>query len=435
MEELSVFSMLYNCYMFIGTILLVFNSILVHSQSCEELPFILQIQEATNNLCSPSNQNITESEICFIKLNDTSYECACKVNTETILEGISYTFQFTNSCLTNQTIINPCESSCGNGTCSQNGLNTVCICNNGFELANDNCVDIDECTGNISLCEHNCHNTVGSYSCSCRDGYTIRDGIFCEDIDECSTVSPSPCDQICSNILGSYECDCNSGYIIDNTGNCSDINECEDMTHSCREDQLCINQLGGFECVCKKGFGNNRDLQKCLDIDECQYERNFTIWQNLTGLPNICEQLCVNMIGRVECDCTTGYSLDNNNYNCSDIDECSQEICAHNCSNNIASFTCSCMSGYVLDSNQRDCEDINECNITPKVCNQICINKNGSYECECESGFVLATANECIAIDNSLSVAAIIIIGITIVVLITIAVVSIIAIVLAVFVS
>ena len=32
------------------------------------------------------------------------------------------------------------------------------------------CIDLDECTGS-HRCQHNCHNTVGSYSCSCRTGY------------------------------------------------------------------------------------------------------------------------------------------------------------------------------------------------------------------------------------------------------------------------
>lgn len=32
-------------------------------------------------------------------------------------------------------------------------------------------VDIDECETNITRCEQECTNTIGSYSCSCFDGY------------------------------------------------------------------------------------------------------------------------------------------------------------------------------------------------------------------------------------------------------------------------
>ena len=39
---------------------------------------------------------------------------------------------------------------------------------NNFHLT-----DIDECTVNTHACDHICHNTPGSYSCSCRLGYTL----------------------------------------------------------------------------------------------------------------------------------------------------------------------------------------------------------------------------------------------------------------------
>ena len=33
--------------------------------------------------------------------------------------------------------------------------------------------DFDECRAGTSLCEQNCRNTVGSYTCSCGAGYTL----------------------------------------------------------------------------------------------------------------------------------------------------------------------------------------------------------------------------------------------------------------------
>ena len=35
------------------------------------------------------------------------------------------------------------------------------------------CVDIDECEDD-NPCAHNCHNTEGSYYCSCNDSYTLK---------------------------------------------------------------------------------------------------------------------------------------------------------------------------------------------------------------------------------------------------------------------
>lgn len=34
--------------------------------------------------------------------------------------------------------------------------------------------DIDECTDGVGPCEQECANTVGSYTCSCRPGYTLN---------------------------------------------------------------------------------------------------------------------------------------------------------------------------------------------------------------------------------------------------------------------
>ena len=33
--------------------------------------------------------------------------------------------------------------------------------------------DIDECSENRDDCEHVCANNVGSYSCTCQDGYRL----------------------------------------------------------------------------------------------------------------------------------------------------------------------------------------------------------------------------------------------------------------------
>ena len=41
--------------------------------------------------------------------------------------------------------------------------------------------DINECLTNNGSCQHNCHNSDGSYTCSCNDGYLLNsDGHTCE---------------------------------------------------------------------------------------------------------------------------------------------------------------------------------------------------------------------------------------------------------------
>lgn len=49
---------------------------------------------------------------------------------------------------------------------------------NAFELF---CVsDLDECSNGTHMCNNNadCHNTMGSYRCTCKDGFS-GDGFFC----------------------------------------------------------------------------------------------------------------------------------------------------------------------------------------------------------------------------------------------------------------
>ena len=42
-------------------------------------------------------------------------------------------------------------------------------------------VDIDECTEGSDQCTQNCNNTIGSYVCSCDEGFIIDvDGLTCD---------------------------------------------------------------------------------------------------------------------------------------------------------------------------------------------------------------------------------------------------------------
>ena len=57
-------------------------------------------------------------------------------------------------------------------------------------------------------------NTVGSFLCECRVGFTVKVGdVACSDVDECD-VGSDECsiNAICRNTEGSYVCECNVGY-------------------------------------------------------------------------------------------------------------------------------------------------------------------------------------------------------------------------------
>ncbi|CAH3182494.1 unnamed protein product [Porites lobata] len=130
--------------------------------------------------------------------------------------------------------------------------------------------DIDECSTNSHSLDVNamCSNTVGSYACACKAGFT-GDGKTCSDIDECSTNSHS-CDvnAVCSNTVGSYACACKAGYTGDGRM-CNDVDECTSGLHSCHKFASCTNTIGSYRCSCHQYY--NGDGKNCQhSVSECQ---------------------------------------------------------------------------------------------------------------------------------------------------------------------
>ena len=49
-----------------------------------------------------------------------------------------------------------------------------------YHIAGVVVLDVDECDAGISGCNHNCTNTMGSYMCSCDEGYDLdSNGLTC----------------------------------------------------------------------------------------------------------------------------------------------------------------------------------------------------------------------------------------------------------------
>ena len=115
---------------------------------------------------------------------------------------------------------NPCPHVCTNTEGSY-----VCSCHSGYQLGPDRqtcspCQGLSygpQCSLTCS-CLHSasCHHVTG---CVCPLGWR---GQQCqEDVDEC-TETPDVCGegQVCSNTLGSYTCNCRQGYVKDVDGQC-----------------------------------------------------------------------------------------------------------------------------------------------------------------------------------------------------------------------
>ena len=88
------------------------------------------------------------------------------------------------------------------------------------------------------------------------------------------------------------------------------------------------------------------------DIDECAIGYHY------------CSHVCRNVPGSFECQCPSGYILQDT-YTCRDIDECASRSHQCNrlsgalCENTMGSYLCTCPDGYSIDSSGLTC--IGEC--------------------------------------------------------------------------
>uniref|UniRef100_A0A669D9Q5 Sushi domain containing 1 n=1 Tax=Oreochromis niloticus TaxID=8128 RepID=A0A669D9Q5_ORENI len=130
-----------------------------------------------------------------------------------------------------QSLLDVCSTCHANATCDDksDGSGKVCNCKYGF-VGNGRtfCQDKDECQiGSSKICgQHTtCHNTFGSYYCTCLTGYSPsnnmavfipNDGTHCQDIDECRITGQCGEGAQCRNLEGSFDCSCQVGYKIYN---------------------------------------------------------------------------------------------------------------------------------------------------------------------------------------------------------------------------
>nr|XP_037282116.1 fibulin-1-like isoform X2 [Rhipicephalus microplus] len=257
-----------------------------------------------------------------------------------------------------------------------------------------NCVDINECAHNRSLCGryHRCINTVGSYHCesllSCTPGFEPNSqGNQCLDIDECAT-NTHDCreNQTCNNIPGSYSCECPVGFRMNSFRDCEDIDECTRFAgRVCSVNSQCINTPGSYTCDCNPGFKTGYDERTCIDINECQDNSHS------------CDHSCINTWGSYQCICRKGFRLAEDQRTCVDVDECEMwkgrgSLCIGTCVNEPGSYSCTCPEGYVLHNDKRTCQDVDECE-RDDICrgeNEVCLNTRGGYRCnilDCPPGY------------------------------------------------
>uniref|UniRef100_A0A8C2XWU7 EGF-like domain-containing protein n=1 Tax=Capra hircus TaxID=9925 RepID=A0A8C2XWU7_CAPHI len=125
--------------------------------------------------------------------------------------------------------------------CHQRCVNTpgsfYCQCNPGFQLAANNYTCVVSCFSSV-MGQQNWHLLGALFNSM----LLLLSGST--DIDECRTSSYL-CQYQCVNEPGKFSCMCPQGYQVVRGRTCQDINECE-TTNECREDEMCWNYHGGF---------------------------------------------------------------------------------------------------------------------------------------------------------------------------------------------
>ena len=127
-------------------------------------------------------------------------------------------------------------------------------------------IDIDECSEDRDMCEQLCSNTIGSYTCGCRTGYTLAsDRMSCNgrSIDILMIVRPT------QDLVNIMLCLLNHAYI--------DINECDEGTDGCA--QTCTNTIGSYTCSCGAGYRLADDNLGCNGMQSiCMHEKMLNIF-------------------------------------------------------------------------------------------------------------------------------------------------------------
>eukprot|EP00112_Aurelia_sp_Birch-Aquarium-sp1_P021759 Seg593.16 transcript_id=Seg593.16/GoldUCD/mRNA.D3Y31 product=Fibulin-1 protein_id=Seg593.16/GoldUCD/D3Y31 len=161
-------------------------------------------------------------------------------------------------------------------TCVNTPGNYYCRCRAGFYFLESHgiCLDRNECSEKIALCNQRCFNSFGSYRCGCFAGYQLdHDRTTCIDIDECTR---KPCDQVCTNTAGSYKCFCRQGYVLD-------IDEKTCIPNNCKVPRPPPH--GKLTLPCDFGYGstcpvscNHGYVLRGPDLIKCEIKNGVVFW-------------------------------------------------------------------------------------------------------------------------------------------------------------
>uniref|UniRef100_H3AKG6 Fibrillin 1 n=1 Tax=Latimeria chalumnae TaxID=7897 RepID=H3AKG6_LATCH len=307
-----------------------------------------------------------------------SYRCLCKEG----YTGDGFLCTDIDECAENVDL-------CENGHCLNLPGRYRCDCDMGFTPAPDGraCQDIDECSFHDICVYGTCKNLPGLFRCECDTGYELdRSGGNCTDINECA--DPTTCiSGICVNTPGSYICNCPPDFELNPTRvGCVDTRygNCYLEILKRGDGDVCSNEIGigvsKASCCCSLGKAWGTPCEICPAVNSSDY--------------------------KVLCPGGEGFRPNPITVILEDIDECQElpGLCqGGKCLNTFGSFQCQCPTGYYLNEETRVCDDVNECD-SPGICGPgTCYNTLGNYTCICPPDYMQVNGgNNCMDIRKSL---------------------------------
>ncbi|XP_036439189.1 EGF-containing fibulin-like extracellular matrix protein 1 isoform X3 [Colossoma macropomum] len=191
---------------------------------------------------------------------------------------------------------------------------------------------------------------------------------------------------------------CTDGYEYDPVRQvCKDIDECAIVADACKGGMKCVNHFGGYLCLPQNAqifvsSGDEPSQPAEPSAPANPPPQSPGQGQVPTGrTQGASRRVPSSRILR----CTSGFTLDEQNY-CRDVNECQvSQPCEHQCHNLIGSFICQCNRGFELAPDSVSCIDIDECAYSPYMCQYACINTPGEYSCTCPDGYQLQGTRMC----------------------------------------
>ncbi|XP_061754345.1 latent-transforming growth factor beta-binding protein 3 [Nerophis ophidion] len=268
---------------------------------------------------------------------------------------------------------------------------------------------------------------VEDFGSTCPQGYKRFNSTHCQDINECSMQGICH-NGDCLNTLGSFKCSCKDGFVLER-------NRCVESPAESAQCFLMASDVRGCEhalpthltkemCCCTVGKAWGRNCERCPQEGTVAFSKICPAGKGCV-LQNITETVAIPPLPfpwkpdkektttAVQQDPTTSHSprvpvvkptpptiirmthgndpLETQTKVSPETDECrlSRNICGHGeCENTLNSHICHCHPGYRLNPQRNICEDDNECESEP--CGQgrgFCVNTEGGYKCHCRQGY------------------------------------------------